>query len=233
LHVTGGDSYTWLPSGSLDNGTAGNPIATPVGTTTYSVIIRQGTCFTDTAYVTIRVNPSPTVNAGEDHDILAGTSIMLYANTTFTTEYSWTPVTTLSCGTCQNPTATPTQTTTYTVQVSNEFGCKAKDDVTIKIKCDNSLLFLANTFTPNGDGNNDRFYPQGKGIIKVKRFRIYNRWGELLYDVQDIDANDESMGWDGTYKGQPLKPDVYVYLVDAICFTGADIQQKGDISIVK
>jgi len=233
LNVSGGDSYTWYPSTGLNNNTGSSPTASPTQTTTYVVVIRQGDCFTDTGYITVVVNPTPTVDAGEDVDILAGTSTMLYANTTFTTKYLWSPANTLSCATCQNPTASPDQTTTYTVKVSNQYGCTASDDVTVNVRCDNSLLFLANTFTPNGDGNNDRFYPQGKGISIVKRFRIYNRWGELLYDVQNIQANDEAAGWDGTYKGQPLKPDVYVYIVDAVCVTGYSIQQKGDISLIK
>lgn len=233
LSITGGDGYTWLPPTGLDNYTSSTVISTPTQTTTYSVIVTQGSCFTDTAYVTVFVNPTPTVDAGPDQDILAGSSVMLYANTTFTTKYLWSPSNTLSCSNCQNPTATPDQSTTYTVEVSNQYGCIAKDDVTINIRCDNSLLYMANTFTPNGDGNNDRFYPQGSGITIVKSFRIYSRWGELMYEAKNIQANDESMGWDGTFKGQPLKPDVYVYTVEAVCLTGYTLQQKGDISIVK
>lgn len=233
LGVSGGDSYTWIPSTGLSDPTIPNPTASPGQTTYYQVVIHQGNCFADTGYVSVVVNPTPTVDAGEDQSILAGTSIMLLARATNTSEYLWTPAATLSCEKCQNPTATPTETTTYTVHVSNEYGCKASDDVVITITCDNSLLFMANTFTPNGDGTNDRFYPQGYGITVVKRFRVYNRWGELMYDVQNIQPNDESYGWDGTYKGQPLKPDVYVYIVDAVCFTGYNVQQKGDVSLIR
>lgn len=233
LSVSGGDDYTWFPPNGLNDNTSSNPQATPDQTTTYTVIIHQGSCFTDTGYVTVIVNPTPTVEIGPDQDILAGSSVMLYANTTFTTTYLWSPSNSLSCSDCQNPTATPELTTTYVVKVSNQFGCIAEDNITINIRCDNSLVYMANTFTPNGDGNNDRFYPQGNGITIVKRFRIYNRWGELMYEAQNIQPNDESVGWDGTYKGQPLKPDVFVYTVEAICTTGYDIQQKGDISIVK
>ena len=233
LNITGGDSYLWFPSTGLNDATIGNPTASPEQTTYYTVVIRQGSCFTDTVTITVVVNPTPTVNAGEDQSILAGTSVMLFATTTNTTDYLWTPSSTLSCETCQNPTATPTETTNYTVKVSNQFGCKAEDDVLVKITCDNTLLFMANIFTPNGDGNNDRFYPQGKGITIVKRFRVYNRWGEMLYEAQNFQPNNENYGWDGMYKGQQLKPDVYVYIVDAVCFTGSDIQQKGDISLIR
>lgn len=233
LSVSGGDSYVWLPPTGLNNSTINDPVATPDVTTTYTVIIQQGNCFSDTGYVTVVVNPVPTVNAGADQTIYAGSSVNLFANTTYTTKYLWTPADYLSCTTCQAPVATPDRTTTYTVYVSNQYGCESKDDVTIFVKCDNSLVFMANTFTPNGDGANDRFYPQGKGITKINRFRIFNRWGEVVYDVQNITPNDEMAGWDGTYRGEQLKPDVYVYMVDATCVTGEPIQVKGDISLIR
>lgn len=233
LMVSGGDQYLWLPSTGLDNNTIGNPTASPDVTTTYTVIIRQGDCFSDTGYITVFVYPMPTVNAGTDQAVFAGNSAQLFANSTHTTRYLWTPADGLNCTDCQNPVATPGQTTTYTVAVSNNFGCQAEDDVTVSVKCDNSTLYFANTFTPNGDGNNDRFYPQGKGLSEVTRFRIYNRWGEVVFDAQHIALNNEMQGWDGTYKGQPLSPDVFVYIADAICTTGEPMQLKGDISLIR
>ena len=113
------------------------------------------------------------------------------------------------------------------------FMLTATDDIAIRITCDNSQLFVPNTFTPNADGLNDRFYPMGKGISHIKRFRIYNRWGELLFDRYDMPVNDPLAGWDGTHKNIPLKPDVYVYIVDAVCDSGEPLQVKGDVSIVK
>jgi gliding motility-associated-like protein len=233
LNASGGDTYLWIPATGLDNNTSANPIATPAATTNYYVVVKQGSCFTDTSRVTVVVHPKPTVNAGADHTMLAGSPVNLFANATHTTEYLWSPADDLSCFDCQSPVATPKRTTSYTVFVSNEYGCKAQDDVTVFVECDKSLLFLANTFTPNGDGHNDRFYPQGKGVSSVQRFRIYNRWGELIYDVQNITLNSEMNGWDGTYKGEQLRPDVFVYILDAICDTGEPMQVKGDISLIR
>lgn len=233
LYVSGGDTYTWSPSTGLDNPNISNPTATPNATTTYQIIIKQGLCFSDTANVTVVVNPNPTVYAGQDQHVLSGSSVNLLTTTTHTTQYLWSPSTYLSCDNCSSPIATPKQTITYTVFVSNQYGCKAQDDVTLFVSCDQSLLFLPNTFTPNGDGNNDRFYPQGKGISNINRFRIYNRWGELLFEEQNFPANDVSYGWDGTYKGEPLKPDVFVYIIDTKCENGEPIQLKGDISLIR
>lgn len=233
LFVSGGDQYLWIPSAGLDDNTSSTPNASPTKTTTYTVIVRQGNCFSDTGYILVVVNPLPTVNAGSDQTILAGTPVNLIATATHTTNYLWAPPDELSCPTCQSTTVTPSRTTTYTVYVSNQFGCKAQDEVTISVRCDNSIVFMANTFTPNGDGANDRFYPQGKGVTVIKRFRVFNRWGELMYDATDIPPNQEAYGWDGTYKSEPLKPDVFVYLVEATCVTGEPILLKGDVSLVR
>jgi gliding motility-associated-like protein len=233
LSASGGSQYIWSPSYGLNNSTISNPVATPSVTTTYEVVIKQGDCFSDTNKVTILVHPKPTVNAGQDQNVIAGSSVNLFAQTTNTDYYAWTPADELSCSDCSSPIATPKQTTTYKVTASNEYGCSADDDLTIFVTCDNSQIFVPNTFTPNGDGNNDRFYPQGKGVSTIQRFRIYNRWGQLVYDVQNIQTNQELQGWDGTYKNEALKPDVYVYIIDATCYSGAPMQIKGDVSLIR
>ena len=231
--LRGGEQFIWSPAAGLSNPTAPNPTASPTTTTTYTVIIRQGTCFSDTGKVTVVVHPKPEVNAGQDQTIIAGASVNLFANASHADYYLWSPAADLSCADCMNPVATPKQTTTFKVNVSNTFGCEAEDDVTIRVACDNSQVFLANTFTPNGDGNNDRFYAQGRGLSVIQQFRVYSRWGELLYEARNIQPNDENWGWDGTYKGEQLKPDVYVYIIDATCYNGTPMQLEGDISLIR
>jgi gliding motility-associated-like protein len=94
-------------------------------------------------------------------------------------------------------------------------------------------VFIPNTFTPNGDGNNDRFFVSGKGISTITKFQVFNRWGELVYDIRNISPNDPSVGWDGQYKGVVLEPDVFVYVIEATCNLGEHFVYKGDISIVR
>ena len=77
------------------------------------------------------------------------------------------------------------------------------------------------------------FYPQGKGLSTVQRFSVYNRWGELIFDRQNIPLNDPAAGWNGTYKGDPLKPDVFVYVVRTVCEDGQPVEIKGDISLIR
>ena len=99
--------------------------------------------------------------------------------------------------------------------------------------CSNSL-FVPNTFTPNGDGENDVFYPRcGSEIDQITSFRIYNRWGELIFEKQNVVPNDISSAWDGSYKDKLPLPEVFVYVTDAICKNGAKINKKGSVTIVR
>src|SRR5262249_14616728 len=147
--------------------------------------------------------------------------------------YSWSPADGLSCTTCANPVASPDKNMIYVVTVTSDFGCTASDQMEVHVRCDGSQLWLPNTFTPNADGQNGRFYPHGKGILTVDKFRVYDRWGELLYERTGMPVNDRSYGWDGTYKNQPLKPDVFVWILDATCTNGEHTQSKGDISLIR
>jgi gliding motility-associated-like protein len=101
--------------------------------------------------------------------------------------------------------------------------------------CDcNKALFMPNAFTPNGDGQDDTFYPRsGLGIDKIRSFRVYNRWGELLFGRENILPNDASNAWDGTYKGEKPLPDVFVWVVDAVCENGTVINKKGSVTIIR
>lgn len=233
LQAIGGQKWQWTPSSSLNNSQIANPIATPFNTTNYMMVAWEGSCIPDTNYVNVIVHQLPNVNAGADQRIIAGTSTTLQASGTNAVTYVWSPVETLSCDTCANPTASPKKTTEYSVVAVSDFGCLDTDKVTVYILCDQSQVFIPNSFTPNGDGRNDYFYPRGKGIDKIKSFRIYNRWGELVFEKTAIGINDKINGWDGTYNGVALRADVFVYMVEAICDNGEPINWKGDVSLIR
>ncbi len=220
------------PTGLSDNA-SGDPIATPPYTVIYTAIARLGSCIPDTNYVTVTIWPLPTVDAGPDQRLLAGSVAQLSATGTDIAKYLWSPDETLSCNDCAKPVASMSVTTTYWIDVESEHGCKSRDSVRILIYCDNSQVFIPNAFTPNGDGQNDVFYPRGMGVKTVKSFRIYNRWGELLFQREGIQLNDAENAWDGSFKGGSPRPDVYVYILEAVCFTGEDILVKGDVTIIR
>jgi gliding motility-associated-like protein len=233
LSATGGTEYIWSPSTGLDDVHKASPMAKPDTTTTYTVIIKQGYCFTDTNYETVFVYPVPQVTASGTQTILGGSSAQLYASGKNIITYEWSPADNLNCASCPSPVATPKKTTIYTVLVTGEGGCKDSAKVTVSVKCDNTQIFVPNTFTPNGDRLNDRFYPSGKGIGTVKKFTVFNRWGEIVFQASSMPLNDPSYGWDGTFNGTPVKPDVFVYILEAECESGEEINMKGDVSVVR
>jgi len=234
LSASGGTSYLWIPATGLSDNTSATPTANPDSTTTYMVIIGQGQCHPDTAYATVNVFALPTVDLGPDIITTSGTLVTLNSNAQNATHFAWTPSEGLSCLDCPAPQVAVTNTTTFVVTASNPKGCTATDSITVGVKCEKSQVFIPNTFTPNGDGLNDKFYPSGKGISIVKRISVYDRWGELLFERHDVPIDDATYGWDGTYKGTQLKPDVYVYIINATCATTGELMEfKGDISIVR
>jgi gliding motility-associated-like protein len=88
-------------------------------------------------------------------------------------------------------------------------------------------IYVANAFTPNGDGNNDIVYVHSESI-KSLSFYVYDQWGELLFATTDI-----KKGWDGYYKGTKEPTGVYVYFVKAIMNDGAQLNKKGTITLLR
>lgn len=233
LHADGGMEYTWFPAQSLNNNRSDAPIATPLQTTSYTAIIKQNVCYTDTLHQNVTVRAKPTVDLGPDLDGIVGASFKLNAKTTNVEKIEWLPQTGLSCTNCYSPTALVDKSIVYKVVVYNGAFCKAEDDISINVRCDESIISMPNTFTPNGDGINDRFWPISKGSTRVDKMLVFNRWGEKVFEAYGIPVNDPDKGWDGTYMGKPLIPDVFVYVIETKCATGERIIIKGDISIVR
>ncbi len=235
LIATGTELYSWSPATGLSNPNIANPSARPEATTTYIVTgsDRKG-CFVTTDEVTISVFPYPVVNAGNDTTIQVGFFTQL--NATYTPDVQsilWSPSVGLSCTTCPRPVATPTFNTVYSVTVTNNGGCTATDAVSIFVVCNDGNIFMPNTFSPNGDGMNEIYYPRGRGINTIRALRIFNRWGQLVFEKRNFNANDPSAGWDGTFKGTKLSPDVYVYMMDLSCENSSIITMKGDITLIR
>lgn len=235
LFATGADQFVWTPSVGLDNNRIPQPKARPSVSTIYQVIGRDNNnCFTDTGSIAVVVYPYPKLDAGSDQTIAVGTSVPIKASISGdVTGIKWTPLTGLSCANCADPVAAPKKTTTYEIEVVNGGGCVTKDEVTIFVFCANSNLFMPNTFTPNADGNNDVFYPRGKGLFTIKTLRVFNRWGEVVFERTNFAANDPVKGWDGTYKGKPALQDVYVYTVDVICENNTVLTYNGNIALIR
>ena len=235
LNATGAVSYTWSPTQGLNNPNIASPVAHPLTTTNYMVIGNNNEpCFKDTGYVLVTVFPIPVVNAGSDKNIKAGASIQLVPTiSNDVINVHWTPTVGITGSTYPAITVKPSQTTEYTIEAINGGSCRTRDKVTVFVLCDNANVFIPNTFSPNGDGANEVFYPRGSGIFSIRSFRIFNRWGELVFQQSDIKANDSSKGWDGSYKGVKLSPDVFIYIMEVVCENGTPLTYKGNIALIK
>jgi gliding motility-associated-like protein len=205
--------------------TAGNFIVTSIAT-------NSSGC-SDTITKNIVVYPLPVITISGTITMIAGYPVQIPATySSNVVSWAWTPSVTLNCSTCPQPEASPKFNTTYTVNVTDSNGCRNSASVDIIVICKNANVFVPNTFSPNGDGSNDVFYPRGHGINRVKSLRIYNRWGEMVFDKNDFPINDPSSGWDGTYKGRKPVADVYVYQVEIYCDNGDIIHFDGNISLI-
>lgn len=182
----------------------------------------------------IRIVSLPEITVSGDPDIPVGTGVTLpvtYSSNIRT--YTWTPSSGLSCTDCPNPVANPSINTTYTISVTDSNGCVSSKDIVATVVCNGKNYFVPNTFTPNGDGNNDVFFPRGSSIVRVQSMRIFNRWGEVVFEKRNFAANSAADGWNGSYKGKAAQPDAYVYFIEFVCENGSIIPFKGNVTLLK
>ena len=168
----------------------------------------------------------PTVDAGDDQTIFIGENAQLNGTTDGIT-YEWTPTESLDDPAIFNPMASPTETTTYTLWVTNDDGCRLSDTVTVEV-LDVGEIYIPNGFSPNGDNNNDELFVINHGIEELLVFEIYNRWGQVIYSSTDINA-----GWDGTYKGKDQEVGTYVYLVKVLTPKGETLSARGNVTLLR
>jgi gliding motility-associated-like protein len=233
LGAEGGIAWRWYDADTILFSTSKRPMVYPAVTTTYTILITENRCFSDTLTQLVTVFPLPTINLGPDLEASAGSSIKLHAATTFATSIAWTPFNDLSCSDCNDPVAKVRRAITYVVIVKNPLGCAAIDTINIALGCDEHYFFLPNTFTPNADGQNDFFYPHAAGLSIIKKFTIYSRWGEVVFSASNFSPNDRSAGWNGTYKNIPLAPDVFVYTLDGTCENGSTKSVGGSVALIR
>ena len=141
--------------------------------------------------------------------------------------YLWNPATGLSNPFTQNPTASLTAEQFYTVRITNNAGCVTQDSILVRV-FNEYTVFIPSGFSPDGDGVNDKLTPLLAGIKELKNFRIYNRWGQLLYQTSNKNA-----GWNGTYNGKQQVSETYVWVVEAIDQDGKTIQKTGKTTLIR
>lgn len=229
-----GTQYRWSPTASLFNAAALNPLAGPSQTTVYTLSVRDtlsGCPKTVTDSIRINVIPIIQVNAGRDTTIVSDQPLQLQAITSSGNQFRWLPGLGLSGTTILNPIVLlgdDVDSIIYRLRVSDLGGCYGEDDIKVRVYKGKPDILVPSAFTPNADGTNDIFKPITIGITQLQYFRIYNRWGQLLYST-----SEQGMGWDGSYQGLKQVSGTYVYMVQGTDFAGKTVFRKGTVVLIR
>ena len=226
-----GNSFTWSPTSTLVNPNTLNPIANPSQNTAYILTSRNNIGCPKPGYDTVLVTVLPQIFPYAGNDTLVVIGQPLQFNAEGGVRYLWVPATGLNETTIKNPVGiygTETDSVRYTVKVFNEIGCADSAFVSVKVFKTNPYVFVPTAFTPNGDGLNDIIRPIAVGVQQIKFFRIFNRWGQVVFNTT---TNEQ--GWDGKIKGTPQGSNVFVWMVSAIDYTGKPIFLKGTVTLIR
>ena len=221
-------SYEWYFPGSLSiNSSLANPTVCYSNEGMFDVqLIVSNQYGSDTIikYSDVNVQFLPNAFASSDTTINFGSSYQL--NASGGNNYLWTPASGLDDINIPNPIATPSQTTTYTVSISDGAGCVSFKRVTVTVLKDNAI-FIPNTFSPNGDGRNDYLFVRGNNLSDISLI-IFDRWGEKIFET-----TNSLIGWDGTYKGEKVDPGVFTYVITISYSDKKSVSQSGTITLVR
>jgi len=197
-----------------------------------------GECTAQTI-ITVVEPPELTVDAGEDIELIYGESTVLEATPSDSTAnhtYTWSsfsPDMNLSDPNSAVTLASPLYQIMYTVTIENENGCTATDDVRVFINKEQPV-FVATAFTPNGDTFNDVLYVQGGPAAKrVVIFKVFDRWGELVFENRNTDLNNKETGWDGSFRGQEMNPAVFVWYAEVEFVDGLVVPYQGQVTLIR
>jgi gliding motility-associated-like protein len=224
----------------LGFGSSSTFLALPAGD--YAVAVRDANgCANDTTFTLTAPPPLDVSLWAADSTLILGDSTLLLpnvGNAVGTVSYAWNSsfLEALPCidSTCSSVWARPVLSTTYTVIVTDETGCTGTGSVEVSIEKPRGV-FVPSGFSPNGDSNNDLLHVHGKGeqIRAVRLFRVYDRWGELVYEDSAFKVNDLNRGWDGRFRGKECPPGVYVWLAEVEYIDGFIDVARGDVTLLR
>lgn len=225
LSAEGGVSYVWSPVNGLSQNYGSFIIASPSQNTVYQVVGMDSYGCKDSAYVTVTLFPVNPVFTSPDIYALEGDTLVLGVTQILPGTYTWSPTEFLSCVVCTSPIATPTQNIVYTVTYTDLNGCRTKDNINIYF---DPVIYVPNTFTPDGNMFNDVFKAIGGNVSSFK-LTIYDRWGEEIVVLNSIHES-----WDGTYKGLPCQDGTYVWKMRYSRYESEDIRVlTGHINLIR
>jgi len=235
--TSNGSAWQWTPAASTLNSRQLFTATTNTQTTAFTLRVTDtlGCPKPSTDMVVVTVTPKIVVNAGRDTSIVLDQPLQLNAisNGTF---YAWTPASMLNNATIPNPIANfgpdglgPAQDMVrLVVTASTPLGCSASDDIVVRVFKTLPSIFVPSGFTPNGDGLNDVIRPVLAGIRQLDYFRVFNRYGQLVFETKE-----QGKGWNGNIQGNNQGTNAFVYQCQAIDYLGKTIKQSGTFVLIK
>lgn len=179
--------------------------------------------------------PAPLiVDAGEDQTIKLGESAQIKASgNEFPLDFQWSHPEIVACNDCDQTEARPVNTTILTLTAVNQYGCTADDELTIIISKVRPI-YIPNIFSPNDAGPNNFFTIYGgPGARSIKRLQIFDRWGELVFETENVPLNVQNVGWDGSFRGRALNNGVYVYIAEVEFIDDEAVMFSGDVTLYR
>ena len=225
----------WNPTLELDNPVSYSPVVSASATRTYLATLTDSAgCFSSSKEITVNLKSNAEVD-------LPSTLFLPYnANYTITPNYSsnivsalWSPAIGLNCSTCMFPQTTIDGTKTYSLKATTDSGCFITKTITLVVECNNAYLLMPTAFTPNNDGTNDVYYPLSFGIKHIKRFAIFNRASQLVFERRNFLPNERPSGWDGKFKNADQPMGTYIYIIEADCDLGQTTFKKGSFILIR
>lgn len=229
LNATGGSSYSWSPAAFLTNINIPNPVSQgPTASVVYIVTVRDNLGCPKAVNDTVIVNVvNITADAGpRDTSVVLDQPLQLFA--TGSTNFSWAPAQWLNNPGIPNPIALPQDNIQYVVRVSNSIGCFDTDTINVKLYKVKPDLYVPTAFSPNADGTNDVLKPLALGLKSVDAFRIYNRWGQMLFSTKQIGE-----GWDGKFGGALQSSGTYVWYAEGTDYKNNKLERKGTVVLIR
>jgi gliding motility-associated-like protein len=216
-------SYLW------NTGSTSQSITVSTPGSYYVIVTDANNCKDTSSSVAISQIQVPNIHVYPDTTIFYGQSVELYTDISLSPpavdSFFWSPNdSTISCLKCTNPTVAPLDQESYYLTVYTQ-GCVLSDSTLISVILPDKF-YIPNAFTPNGDGINDNFFLYGQSGVTVHSFKVFDRWGEKVYDGL--------FPWDGTYKGQKCPPGVYVYIFSVGLFGQLqDEVRRGSVTLIR
>lgn len=174
------------------------------------------------------------VNVGPDQSIALGDSTVLegLTNASAIDTFIWSPIAYLSNPDSLITYVRPINSQVYSLTVRDTFGCVARDEMLLIVRRDNRI-FVPNIINMNSTENDGFTVFGGPELQAVRSLRIYDRWGELLFEGIDIPKNDPTIGWHGKARGKDVMPGVYIYIIEVVMSDGSEVTLTGDVTVVR